>query len=133
MSEIIYAALDLALADIARRSFYENARVTKTDAGYVVEDWHTGVEEIIDWTYEAGIAVEHIPHLLDYSRLHEAYEFYDKARHISHNVPAAVEAIESGVPVGFTYVQADAPCEDGPDECDGDHVAGWALIATREG
>lgn len=135
---MLYATLDEALTDIAGRSFYESARVTKTDAGYTVEDWCTGVEETVLWSYETGAQVGDV---LDYSRTHEAYESYGEARHIRYNLPVAVETIDEGTPVGFTYVVAEAECEDAsPDadresgiyDCGEDHAAGWLLIATVE-
>lgn len=127
----LYPSLDEALTDIAGRSFYESARVTKTADGYTVEDWHTGVEEYLSWSYDNGLSVP--AGALDYSRTHETYEHYEAAGHVRYNLPNAVEAIEEGTSVGFTYVVAEADCEDDdPENCDGDHVAGWALIATDE-
>lgn len=128
---MFYTNLDDALNDIAARSFYESARVTKEGNGYTVEDWYTGVEESVMWTYETGAEVP--SDALDYSRTHEPYEFYDRASHIRFNLPTAVETIEEGTPVGFTYAIADAYCEDDVEECQEDHTAGWLLIATTEG
>ena len=129
---MLYETLDQALDDIASRSFYESARVSKVEGGYEVEDWHTGVEEIVPWAYETGAQVGQA---LDYSRTHEAYERYTDARHIRHNLPVAVWTIEEGTPVGFTYVVAEAECLDATEDgepCGEDHAAGWVLIATRE-
>ena len=125
-----YATIDEALTDIATRSFYESARVYKDAGGYTVEDWPTDIEEYRAWSYRDGIDLP--AGTIDHSRTHEAYEFYDNAGHIRYNLPNAVEAIEDGQAVGFTYVIAEADCEDDVDECDDDHLAGWALIATAE-
>ena len=67
-------------------------------------------------------------------------ETYTDAGHIRYNLADAVAALEAGTAVGFTYIVAEAECEDMADdereagmyECGGDHAAGWALIATRE-
>lgn len=128
---MFYSTLDEALNDIAARSFYESARVTKLDNGYEVEGWHTGVDESAMWTYQDGIELTCDP--LDYSRVHESYESYETAGHIRYNLEAAVEAIEEGTPVGFTYVVADAYCEDdNREDCNEDHFVGWLLVATAE-
>lgn len=126
-----YGTLDEALVDIARRSFYESARVVKDDTGYTVEDWHTGVDEYVPWSYDDGPTVP--SEAVDYSRTHEPYEYYETASHVRYNLPTAVEAIEAGQAVGFTYVITEAACEDdNPEECMEDHAAGWLLIATAE-
>jgi len=133
MSTTTYGTLDEALADIAGRSFYESARVSKVAEGYTVEDWPTDVDEYVAWAYETGAQVGDV---LDHSRTHEAYERYETAGHIRYNLPVAVETIEEGIPVGFTYAVAEAECldevEEG-DQCGEDHTAGWVLIATTEG
>lgn len=129
---MLYNTLDEALTDIAGRSFYESAKVTKVGSQFEVIDWYTGVEEITEWTYEDGAKVS--DSAVDYSRTHEAYEFYSEASHIRYNLPTAVEAIEGGKSVGFTYVGADAICEDEDwESCGEDHTAGWLLVATDEG
>lgn len=137
MSEQMFDTIDEALGEIAGRSFYESARVTKSASGYLVEDWHTGVEESVRWTYENGAELP--TGTIDASRTHASYEFYETAAHIRYNLDNAVEAIEEGTSVGFTYVIADADCEcDDYDAetgyCgdDGDHTVGWLLIATDE-
>jgi len=126
---MLYETLDQALDDIASRSFYESARVSKVEGGYEVEDWYTGVEESVPWTYNTGAQVGDV---LDYSRTHEPYESYTEAQHIRYNLPAAVEAIEEGTPIGFTYAVAEDECLDDGDYCEEDHVVGWLLIATEE-
>lgn len=136
MTSTTYTAIDEALADIAGRSFYESALVHKVDGGYAVNDHYTGVDELLPWSYEDGLTLP--DGVLDHSRLHESYETYTEAGHVRYNLPGAVEAIENGEAVGFTYVIGEAECEDDPDGtlypdgCPFDHAAGWALIATRE-
>ena len=138
-----YATRDDALNDIANRSFYESARMYKNDDfTYTVEDWHTGVEESQEWTYENGLINR--AEWLDYSRVHDPAEFYDEARHIEYNLAGALADIELGNAIGFTYVVAEETCndEDQPDahsnseclNCDsgGTQAVGWALIATAE-
>ena len=122
----MYATLDEALTDIAQRSFYEDATVRRTDDGYEVDDDHGRGDESYPWTYDGG--AEYPAEVVDHSRLHESYEFYDEARHVRYNLSAAVAMIEEGTPITFKYVTLDAPCEDS-EPCDDDHLAGWALIA----
>lgn len=134
MSET-YATLIDALSDIARRSFYESAVVYKRDDRYTVTDWHTGVEEMLDWTYEDGVTMP--PHAIDRSRLHEPYEYYDSGEHVLYHLDSeTVERIESGDAIGFTYAVAEAQCECDPEEypdgCPEDHAAGWVLVVTLE-
>ena len=127
---MLYDSLGSALDNIANQSFYESARVTKIGDSYDVEDWNTGVDEIVRWTYEEGADVVGA---IDYSRVHESYEsyeFYDNAAHITYDLPAAIEALEDGVSVGFTYSIAMEDC--GHDDCQETHTVGWLLIATDE-
>ena len=124
-----YLTLDEALQDIASRSFYEGARIERFDNKIwgVSDDANPGEESYV-WTYKNG--AEYPDELLDHSRVHEAWEFYDEAYHIRYNLSAAVEALEEGKPVIFHYVTLDAYCEDPePEDCQEDHIAGWALIA----
>lgn len=125
-STTTYATLDEALQDIANRSFYEDAIVRPEDGQYIVEDDAGTGEESYMWTYEHG--GEYPSDVLDYSRTHESYEFYDEAHHVRFNLDRAMAELEAGNPVIFKYVTLDAYCED-HEPCDEDHVAGWALIA----
>lgn len=126
-----YNTIDAALSDIASRSFYESARAYRTESGkYIVEDWHTDIEEYRAWSYANGLDVP--AGTVDYSRTHESCEFYDHANHVRYNLPNAVELLEAGSVLGFTYVIAQADCEDDVEDCQDDHIAGWALIATSE-
>lgn len=136
MSTTTYPTLDAALDAIAARSFCESARVYRDGDAFTVEDWYTGVDESAPWSYADGLTLP--TGTLDYSRVHGPAEHYATAAHIRYNLPAALEALEAGESVGFTYVIADdtAPCEecddDAADGCQHDRAAGWALIATPE-
>jgi len=141
------SALDRALDDIARRSFYEAARVVPVHraddgsiVGYVVEDEHgTRQDEDWTWTYDEGLEG---PDVDEHSRLHDAAEIYTEARHIRYNLPGAVEALEFGHSVVFAYaVPDDASLEFDEDtqewiapdgERFSDNYAGWILTATIE-
>lgn len=63
----------------------------------------------------------------------EPTEYFAGSRHIRQNLPVAVEAIESGESVCFTYVVAEAVCNHAdPSWCGEDHLVGWLLVATLE-
>lgn len=138
-----YATLNEALTDIASRSFYEDATVTPTEGGFTVEDdFSTSYAgDTIQWTYDGGMEVP--ANVTEHSRLHEPAEYYDDARHISYNLPAAIEALELGRAVTFAYAIVDAYCERTDDNAEADHDAcvclecdsggsetiGWTLLA----
>lgn len=133
-----YPTLSAALADIARRSFYESATVTPNDDGTftVTDDFSTAwAADGIDWHPETG--AEWPTSALDHSRVHEPAEYYDEARHIEYNLSAAVEALGQGRAVTFAYdVVYDRSLERDDDgntvNDDGDpvdDVVGWALLA----
>lgn len=148
-----YNRLGDALEDVAQRSFYEPCRVYKQGNLWIVEDWHTGVEEAQEWSYDNGLHDR--LQWLDHSRAMEPCEFFDHSTHIGHKLPVAVETLldpDNEGAVGFTYVEVTAYCETGegygidehgegahdrgrcPD-CDGygAMTIGWALVATEEG
>lgn len=134
--------LDQALEMVARRSFYESCLVQKQPNGlYLVESHYTGVEESQNWEYETGIDTSGITHLIDESRLMEAYESFTESNHIRYHEPVAVAMLKEGHGIGFTYIVADELCQgegsddencNHPDGCQTDHTAGWALVATLE-
>jgi hypothetical protein len=130
---VLYQSLDEALGNVAERSFCEQSRVTKVAGGYDVEDWYTGAPDSVLWTYEGGADLSGIPHaIIDFSRTMEPWERFDTAQHVRLNLPVAVDAIEAGESVGFTYIVTEAICLD-PDICDdGYHLVGWLLVATLE-
>ena len=131
---MLYQSLDEALGNVAERSFCEQSRVTKVAGGYDVEDWYTGAPDSVLWTYEGGADLSGIPDtIIDFSRTMEPAEYFAGSRHIRQNLPAAVEAIEGGESVCFTYAMADAVCDHAdPSWCGEDHLVGWLLVATLE-
>ena len=136
-----YPALNGALQDIAERSFYEDATVTPVEGGYkVTEDFSTAYAgDSIQWTYDGGMELP--GGILDNSRLHYPAEYYDGAHHIRYNLPAAVEALESGHAVTFAYaIVEDLNCFDGSgdvltecEDCQCDRTVGWVLLAYDYG
>lgn len=135
--------LDEALADIARRSFYEDARVvpivnvdTGEPVGYLVEDTTTHATDDWEWTYEDGVRDR--DSVSETSRLHDAYETYKYEEHVRYNMPDAVDALERGIAVDFAYAvvrDANAVYDDESGEYvdeDGeptDEYAGWIAVA----
>lgn len=134
----IHATLDAALQDIARRSFYESAIVTpNSDGTFTVEDdFNTCIaDDTVMWTYGGGMELPE--GILDHSRLHGPAEFYDDAAHIRYNLATAVERLEDGLPVAFSYAVIDAWMDADADgnaiDEDGnlsDATVGWALLAA---
>ena len=128
-----YDTLDAALADIAKRSFYEDATVTPGEGGYtVVDDYGTSFpDDVLLWDDVSG--VDWPSNADDHSRLHESYESYATAEHIRYNLSAAVEALEEGQAVTFAYAIVDTVACDEHEhfgECECDRTAGWALLAA---
>lgn len=140
-----YNRLGEALEDVARRSFYESCRVYRRGSQWIVEDWHTGVEEVQEWSPDNGLHDRE--QWLDHSRAMEPAEYFDNATHVAHFLPVAVETLldpDNQAAVGFTYVVLTAACEPGEGahdrgmctDCDdgyGATITGWALVATEEG
>ena len=136
-----YKTLDEALLDIASRSFYEDATVTPTKIGFTVEDdYNTSYAgDSIPWTYDSGMELP--ADISDNSRLHDPAEYYDHAQHLRFNLPAAIEALESGHAVAFAYALVkNHNCFDGSkneltkyENCECDRIKGWALLAYDYG
>jgi len=131
-----------ALQAIADRSFYEDATITPVGNGMftVEDDFSTAYAgDSIMWSYDGGMELP--ANVTDHSRLHETYEFYDNARHVSYNLPRAVELLEAGHAVTFAYaIVDDLDCLDGSgdtltdcEDCDCDRTVGWALLAYDYG
>ena len=131
-----------ALQAIAVRSFYEDATITPLGNGrYAVDDdFSTAYAgDSIMWSYDAGMSLP--ANVTDHSRLHEAYESYDNARHVSYNLPHAVDLLEAGHAVTFAYaIVEDSNCFDGSgdtltdcEDCDCDRTVGWTLLAFDHG
>ena len=135
----IYATLDEALNDIAKRSFYEGARVTPNDDGtFTVSDEANPNDDSVYWTYGGGMETDY--GVMDNSRVMEPAETFATAAHIRYNLSGAVSALEDDTPIQFHYVIVDAYCDLGEDnadceftggygECMEDHTVGWALLA----
>src|SRR5690625_3325771 len=121
----IYASLEHALEDIARRSFYEDATITPlTSVGaYMVTD-DANVVGTDDWYWSREDGLQDAVSVSEASRLHEAYETYNSATHIRYSLPASVEALEEGRAVTFAY--AIVTDLDADDE---DNIAGWILTS----
>ena len=137
--------LDEALAEIARRSFYEDAAVVpvvRVDApfgpiGYIVEDDRgTLYTEEWSWTHAGGVA--DIDSVSEVSRLHDGAECYVTAEHVRCNMPESVAALEMGKRVTFGYAavtSADVDHDEDGNPIDPttgelvDDIAGWILTA----
>ena len=136
-----YPTLDGALQDIAERSFDEDATVTPVEGGYgVTDDFSTAYAgDSIPWTYDGGMELP--ADISDNSRLHDPAEYYDGAHHIRYNLPAAIEALESGHAVTFAYaIVEDLNCFDGSgdaltecEDCQCRRTIGWTLLAYDHG
>ena len=136
-----HETLDGALSDIAGRSFYDDATVTPVEGGYeVTEDFSTAYAgDSIPWTYDGGMELP--ADISDNSRLHDPAEYYDGAHHIRYNLPAAIEALESGHAVTFAYaIVEDLNCFDGSgdaltecEDCQCRRTIGWVLLAYDYG
>lgn len=128
--------LDQALALVATADSYtfptiervgDSDRYTVTDGVMIELD---SMDISVYWTYENGAELPES--LIDHSRVHESYEYYDNAEHIRYNLPAAIEKIEAGEPVTFMWAVVDAHCECDPnaDYCEEDHNVGWIMLAA---
>lgn len=136
-----YPTLDGALQDIASRSLYEDATVTPTKIGFTVEDdfGTSYAGDPIPWTHDGGMELP--ADISENSRLHEPAEYYDGAHHIRYNLPAAVEALESGHAVTFAYaIVENRNCFGGYwyeltecETCECDPTVGWALLTYDHG
>ena len=139
---MLYLTLDEALQDVARRSFYEDCKVTPlvmadnpADVrGYVVEDDTSHATDEWSWSYDEGIRDR--DSVSETSRLHEAFESYSHAEHIRYNMTESVEALENGTPVTFAYAivnDDDVTTDDQGNGTDrdgfpADSVAGWIMV-----
>lgn len=136
----VYATLDEALEDVARRSFYEDCIVTPLrDGTFRVEDDY-GTIDTDQWelSHDDGFSWCSSAPMPEHSRLMEPCESFATAGHIRYHM-SEVEDIESlGLPVAFAYVivnDADFPWELSEDErfeqgfTDDDRTIGWALAS----
>ena len=131
-----------ALQAIAVRSFYEDATITPVGNGmFTVDDDFdaTYAGDSIMWSYDGGMELP--ANVADHSRLHETYESYDAAEHVSYNLPHAVELLKAGHAVTFAYaIVEDSNCFDGSsdvltecEDCQCDRTVGWVLLAYDYG
>ena len=131
-----------ALQAIADRSFYEDATITPVGNGMftVNDDYNTAYAgDAIEWSHDAGMSIP--TNVADHSRLHETYEVYGAAEHVSYNLPHAVELLEAGHAVTFAYAIVDnLNCFDGSGDsltdregCQCDRTVGWTLLAYDYG
>ena len=123
--------LDEALQIVAESSFYEDTHVS-----FAAGEWNAGGDtscygyEDVTWT-DDGLDFGTAKPPLDHSGLMMAYEAFSVSAQIRRYLPQAVEALERGHSVIFTYqpVSVGILDEDGDD----DTLAGWVLIAEDQG
>ena len=121
--------LDEALQVVAESSFYEDTHVS-----FAAGEWHADDDtsfysyEDINWKYDGLDFGTDMPPL-DHSGLMMAYEYFSVSAQIRRYLPKAVEALERGHSVIFTY-QPVVVC---PSHEDDDTLAGWVLIAEDQG
>ena len=119
--------LDEALQIVAESSFYEDARVY-----FAAGEWHADDDtsfygyEDITWT-DDGLDFGTAKPPLDHSGLMMADQIFRVSAQIRRYLPQAVEALERGHSVIFTY----QPILD--EEEDDDPIVGWVLIAEDQG
>ena len=123
--------LDEALQVVAGASFYEDKLVY-----FAAGEWHADGDtscysyEDVTWT-DDGLDFGTDTPPLDHSGLMEAYQTFSVSDQIRRYLPQAVEALERGHSVIFTYQPVSVGILD--DDEDGDTIAGWVLIAEDQG
>lgn len=123
--------LDEALQVVAESSFYEDKLVY-----FAAGEWHADGDtscysyEDVTWT-DDGLDFGTAKPPLDHSGLMMADQTFSVSAQIRRYLPQAVEALERGHSVIFTYqpVSVGLLDEDGDD----DTLAGWVLIAEDRG
>lgn len=120
--------IDEALESVAKRSFYEDCKLTPAirDREIITEDdYHVAPADGVFWTYDDGIVDSDGKRFdvdcVEVSRCMEPCEFFATAEHIRYHMAESVEALEAGKPVSFSYQVVNSL------EC-GEPV-GWCLIA----
>ena len=123
--------LDEALQVVAESSFYEDNLVY-----FAAGEWHADGDtscysyEDVTWTHD-GLDFGTAKPPLDHSGLMEAYQTFSVSDQIRRYLPQAVEALERGHSVIFTYQPVSVDILD--EEWDDDTLAGWVLIAEDQG
>ncbi len=120
--------LDEALQVVAESSFYEDRHVYFS-AGEWNADGDTSCYsyEDVTWTYDDGLDFGTAKPPLDHSGLMRPDQTFSVSAQIRRYLPQAVEALERGHSVIFTY----QPVSEGILEEDA--LAGWVLIAEDRG
>lgn len=119
--------LDEALQVVAESSFYEDKLVY-----FAYGEWHADDDtpfysyEDVTWTHD-GLDFGTVKPPLDHSGLMMDDQTFSVSAQIRRFLPQAVEALERGRSVIFTY----QPVLD--ENGDGDTIAGWVLIAEDQG
>ena len=124
--------LDEALQVVAESSFYEDKQVY-----FAAGEWHADGDtsfysyEDVTWTHDDVLDFGTETPPLDHSGLMMADQVFSVSAQIRRYLPQAVEALERGHSVIFTYqpVSVGILDEDGDD----DTLAGWVLIAEDQG
>ena len=123
--------LDEALQVVADASFYEDKIIY-----FAAGEWHADDDtpyysyDDVTWT-DDGLDFGAAKPPLDHSRLMEAYEMFTTSADIRYYLPAAIEELEWGHSVIFTYQPVSVGILD--EDEDGDTLAGWVLIAEDQG
>ena len=125
--------LDEALQVVAESSFYEDTRVY-----FAAGEWHADGDtscysyEDVTWT-DDGLDFGTAKPPLDHSGLMMADQTFSVSAQIRRYLPLAVEALERGHSVIFTYQPVSVGILDEDEDEDGDTLAGWVLIAEDLG
>ena len=124
--------LDEALQVVAESSFYEDKQVY-----FAAGEWHADGDtscysyEDVTLTYD-GLDFGTAKPPLDHSGLMMADQTFSVSAQIRRYLPQAVEALERGHSVIFTYQPVSVGIPD-EDEDGDDAIAGWVLIAEDQG
>ena len=123
--------LDEALQVVAVSSFYEDNLVY-----FAAGEWNADVDtscysyEDVTWTHD-GLDFGTDAPPLDHSGLMMDDQTFSVSAQIRRYLPQAVEALERGRSVIFTYQPVSVGTLD--DDEDGDTLVGWVLIAEDQG
>lgn len=121
-----------AVADALAWDTYTYPTITKTGDGYTVEPGVSidlpGCDITVMWTYDGGAELG--DSVSDYTRVFEPYESMVTLGHLEYNMPAVVDAIESGTAVTLMWCVVDAY----PDDASGVQCefCGWCENCTAD-
>ena len=125
--------LDEALQVVAESSFYEDKIIY-----FAAGEWHADDDtschryEDVTWTHD-GLDFGTDTPPLDHSGLMMSYQTFSVSAQIRRYLPQAVEALERGHSVIFTYQPVSVGLLDDDEDEDDDTLAGWVLIAEDRG